>query len=47
MAERCAMVSFDLAGINELMKLVRDDLAMSDRGVAWCRYESGKAASKS
>ena len=24
------------------MKLVRDDLALIDRGVAWCRYESGK-----
>jgi hypothetical protein len=23
------------------MKLVRDDLALIDRGVAWCRYESG------
>jgi hypothetical protein len=27
-----------------LMKLVRDDLALIDRGVAWCRYESGKRA---
>ena len=36
------MVAFDLAGIDELMKLVRDDLALLDRGVAWCRYESGK-----
>jgi hypothetical protein len=41
-AERCAIVSFDLAGIDELMKLVRDDVALIDRGVAWCRYESGK-----
>ena len=41
-AERCAIVSFDLAGIDELMKLIRDDLALADRGVAWCRYESGK-----
>jgi hypothetical protein len=40
--ERCAIVSFDLAGIDELMKLVRDDLALIDRGVAWCRYESAK-----
>jgi hypothetical protein len=39
--ERCAVVAFDLAGIDELMKLVRDDLALIDRGVAWCRYESG------
>jgi hypothetical protein len=40
--ERCAVVSFDLAGIDELMKLVRDDLALIDRGIAWCRYESAK-----
>lgn len=40
--ERCASVAFDLANIDELMKLVRDDLALLDRGVAWCRYESGK-----
>jgi hypothetical protein len=43
--ERCAVVSFDLSGIDELMKLVRDDLALIDRGVAWCRYESGKGDS--
>ena len=45
MAERCAIVAFDLAEINELMKLVRDDLALIDRGVAWCRYESGDGPS--
>ena len=27
--------------INDLMLLVRDDLSMTSRGVAWCRYESG------
>jgi hypothetical protein len=43
--ERCTTVAFDLAGIDELMKLVRDDLALIDRGVAWCRYESGKGNS--
>jgi len=42
LAERCAVVAFDLAGINELMTLIRDDLSMISRGVAWCRYESGK-----
>ena len=42
MLERCAVVAFDLAGIDELMKLVRDDLALIDRGVAWCRYVSAK-----
>jgi hypothetical protein len=41
MIERCAIVAFDLTEINELMKLVRDDLALIDRGIAWCRYESG------
>jgi len=40
-AERCAVVAFDLARINDLMLLVRDDLALLNRGVAWCRYESG------
>jgi hypothetical protein len=40
--ERCANVAFDLAGINDLMLQVRDDVAMISRGVAWCRYESGK-----
>lgn len=39
--ERCAVVAFDLAEIDELMKLVRDDLAMHSRGVPWVRYESG------
>lgn len=39
-AERCAIVTFDLVGINELMKLIRDDLALIGRGVPWCRYES-------
>jgi len=38
--ERCAVVAFDLTEIDELMKLCRDDLALIDRGVAWCRYES-------
>jgi hypothetical protein len=38
--ERCCVVSFDLARIDELMKLVRDDVILYSRGVAWCRYES-------
>jgi hypothetical protein len=41
-AERCCQVSFDLTNIDELMKLVRDDLAVANRGVAWCRYENKK-----
>jgi hypothetical protein len=40
--ERCCQVAFDLANIDTLMKLVRNDLAMIDRGVAWLRYESKK-----
>src|SRR6187551_3611118 len=39
--ERCTNVAFDLTRINDLMLLVRDDLSMTSRGVAWCRYESG------
>jgi hypothetical protein len=41
LAERACTVSFDIGGIDELMKLIRDDVALIDRGVAWCRYESG------
>src|SRR5262245_33092588 len=41
-AERVATVSFDLAHIDDLMLLIRDDVAIAGRGVAWRRYESGK-----
>ena len=37
--ERCCVVSFDLAHINELMLQVRDDVVLYGRGVPWCRYE--------
>ena len=40
--ERCCVVAFDLAHINDLMLQIRDDVAIAGRGVAWCRYESGK-----
>ena len=40
--ERCCVVAFDLAHINELMLLVRDDVTLYGRGVSWLRYESGK-----
>jgi hypothetical protein len=43
--ERCCNVAFDLARVNDLMLLVRDDLSMNSRGVAWCRYERGKGDS--
>jgi hypothetical protein len=42
--ERCCVVAFDLTRINDLMLLVRDDLSMTSRGAAWCRYESGKGS---
>ena len=35
------MVAFDLTAIDDMMKLVRDDVALVGRGVPWCRYESG------
>jgi hypothetical protein len=40
-AERCAIVAFDLSDMDGAMKLCRDDLALIDRGVAWVRYEKG------
>ena len=40
--ERCCVVAFDLANINDIMLQIRDDVAIAGRGVAWCRYESGK-----
>jgi hypothetical protein len=41
--ERSAAVSFDMEDIDGVMHLVRDDLTISARGVAWLRYEaSGK-----
>jgi hypothetical protein len=42
--ERCAIVAFDLARINDCMLLIRDDVALLSRGVAWLRYESGKGS---
>jgi hypothetical protein len=40
--ERAVTVAFDQVHIAEFMKQIRDDLAIIGRGVAWCRYESGK-----
>jgi len=37
--ERCCVVAFDLTRIDDLLKLVRNDLAMIDRGIVWSRYE--------
>jgi hypothetical protein len=39
--ERCAVVALDLAHINDLMIQLRDDIAVTGRGVPWLRYESG------
>jgi hypothetical protein len=38
--ERCAIVTFDLNDIDSVMKMVRDDVAVVGRGVAWVRYET-------
>lgn len=38
--ERSSVVAFDLAGINDVMMLIRDDLTIQARGVAWVRYET-------
>lgn len=38
--ERCDVVSFEMADINGLMRLVRDDLTVVGRGCAWVRYEA-------
>ena len=38
--ERCCIVAFDRADIDQTMILLRDDLAIVGRGVAWVRYES-------
>ncbi|MET0568768.1 MAG: hypothetical protein ABWZ74_06785 [Hyphomicrobiaceae bacterium] len=38
--ERATIVSFDLADIDYVMRLVRDDLTIRGRGVPWVRYES-------
>lgn len=44
MLERVDTVAFDITNVEALMKQVRDDLVLTNRGVAWCRYET---ASKS
>jgi hypothetical protein len=44
--ERCCIVAFDLARINELMLLVRDDVVLYGRGVPWVRYEDAKKGDK-
>ena len=43
--ERASITAFDRTDIDSVMRLVRDDLAIVGRGVAWVRYET-KAESK-
>lgn len=38
--ERASVVGFDLTNIDAVMRLVRDDLNISGRGVPWVRYET-------
>ena len=38
--ERTCVVSFDLAGIDDTMIQLRDDLAIVGRGASWVRYDS-------
>jgi hypothetical protein len=38
--ERSTIVGFDLTDIDGVMKLLRDDLTIQARGVAWVRYET-------
>lgn len=38
--ERSCVTAFDLADINAVMMLLRDDLAVIGRGSAWVRYET-------
>jgi hypothetical protein len=37
--ERACTVAFDVARVNDLLLLVRDDVCTIGRGVLWCRYE--------
>ena len=45
--ERCAVVAFDLARIDDIMMLVRDDLALNGRGAPWCYYDAADDSSSS
>jgi hypothetical protein len=44
--ERSTAVGLDVDGIDDVMRLIRDDLAINGRGVPWVRYEAeGRAGS--
>lgn len=38
--ERCCVVAFDMADIDDAMLALRDDLSIVGRGAGWLRYES-------
>ena len=40
--ERCTTTGFELADVDSLMRLVRDDLTVVARGCAWVRYEANE-----
>lgn len=40
MLERCLSSVFSIGGIDEVMLQVRDDLAVTNRGVMWLRYDT-------
>lgn len=44
--ERSAVVGFELEDIDQVMRLVRDDITISARGVPWLRYEASGAGDK-
>lgn len=44
--ERCLVTSFDMEDINQTMLLLRDDLAVNARGVAWVRLEEDAEGNK-
>lgn len=41
--ERAAAIAFEEEDIDQVMRLVRDDLAILARGVVWCRFEKRPA----
>ena len=46
LVERSSIVAFDLADIDQVMRAVRDDLAINARGAGWVRYETKQESGK-
>lgn len=44
--ERCSAVAFDLAKIDTIMRLIRDDVCLPGRGVPWVRFETGNKSGR-